>query len=190
MRIQLAYGGAQQYCFTNVPFMGKVYAVCKHYGLVRRKSATTQPVLSLVHESTGDLNSVYRFPLHSRQRSWTATYILSKALVSITDLLSTCRHLLDVSFKKSLLPNSCTETTTQYTTENNCTVSHAHSPIALQSTVFLIGILEFLVKKCFPKCNKLSRSVANSPVSISGYKKCRSVHVFLTWCSTCTVIVD
>jgi hypothetical protein len=85
MRRQLAYGGAQQYYFTDVPFMGKVYTISKHHELVRRKSATTQLALSLDHESTVDLNSVYRSPLHSRQRSWTATYILSKALVSITD---------------------------------------------------------------------------------------------------------
>ena len=54
--------GPQPYSFTNVPFTGKVYSVSKHYGLVRRKSATTRLVLSLVQESSVDLNSVDRFP--------------------------------------------------------------------------------------------------------------------------------
>jgi hypothetical protein len=54
--------GPQPHCFTDVPFMGKVYSLSKHYGLVRRKSATTRLVLSLAQESAVDLNSMDRFP--------------------------------------------------------------------------------------------------------------------------------
>jgi hypothetical protein len=53
--------GPQPHCFTKVPFMGKVYSISKHYGLVRRKSAITQLVLSLAQESAVDLNSADRF---------------------------------------------------------------------------------------------------------------------------------
>ena len=61
---RLAFGRAakKKYCLTNVPFVGKVYTVSKHYGLVRKISVTTKILLSVDQESAVDLHSVDRFP--------------------------------------------------------------------------------------------------------------------------------
>ena len=61
------------------------------------------------------------------------------------DFISTSRHLLGVSFVRSLKPNLCTAQTTQNTTQNNCIISNAQNTTALQPNVYLAANHRLLV---------------------------------------------
>jgi hypothetical protein len=60
--------------------------------------------------------------------------------LSLYDLLSTGRYLLDVSFITILMSNLCTALTTYNSTKNNFIISHAQNTTALETNVFLTGI--------------------------------------------------
>ena len=61
------------------------------------------------------------------------------SVLSLHDVLSTERHLLNVSFKTSLKSNLSTVVTTQNTAENKHLILHTLHTIALQVHLFLIG---------------------------------------------------
>jgi len=96
------------------------------------------------------------------------------------DLLFIGRHLLGVSFLRSLKSNLCTALTVWNITENNCYILHAQNTTAFQANVFLTGIHPLLAtnngRSTFPSTNNCQGQLQTSQL-IAILFLCCSIHL-------------
>jgi len=88
-----------------------------------------------------------------------------------------------ISLITSLKSDLCTALTMHNTNDNNCVLSHAQNTTAVQPNIYFTDDTSFALQKqgtvAFPQSKKISRSTANSAVSI-----CTALHkniTVITW---------
>ena len=131
-------------------------------------------ILSLTHENAADLHSACRVPEHSQRMSAQNTHCQQHESLSLHDLPSTGRRLLEASFLTSLKSNLWTALTTRNTTKiillykylthththtHGRTRTHTQNTTALQPNVLLNVIYQLLVtskgRSTFPASNNV-----------------------------------